>query len=316
MKPILITCYVNPDLDGYAGVVAYAELLAKRGPEVTAGIIGKLHDETNYVIDRFKLTRAKSIANDSEFEKVILVDASDTNGLENKIDPAKVIEIIDHRKVHEADKFPGAKIQIEPVGAAATLIAEKFKEINSDISPESAILLYSAIISNTLNFRGSVTTGRDREAANWLRRSLTIPGNYWLELFSAKSDLSGKKLTERINGDLAWFIIGGQKIGIAQLEIIGADELVGSREKEIISILKDIETDYGLDFIFLNIIELKEEKNYFLTDNGQIKMILEKILKIRFRNNIAERNGLIMRKQIVPLIKEELEKNQTNIQTR
>jgi len=316
MKPILITCYVNPDLDGYAGVVAYTELLTKEGREVTAGIIGKLHDETNYVIDRFRLTRAEIIPDDSKFEKVILVDASDTNGLENKIDPAKVIEIIDHRKVHEANKFPGAKIQIEPVGAAATLIAEKFKETNSDISPESAVLLYSAIISNTLNFRGSITTDRDREAANWLRRSLTISDNYWLELFSAKSDLSGEKLAERINGDLAWFTIGGRKIGIAQLEIIGANELVGSRGKEIISILKEIETDYGLDLIFLNVIELKEEKNYFLTDNGQIKMILEKILKIRFRNNIAERGGLIMRKQIVPLIKEELEKNQTNIQNR
>ena len=29
MKPILVTCYVNPDLDGVAGAVAYAEFLQK-----------------------------------------------------------------------------------------------------------------------------------------------------------------------------------------------------------------------------------------------------------------------------------------------
>ena len=29
MRPILVTCYVNPDLDGVACVIAYGELLQK-----------------------------------------------------------------------------------------------------------------------------------------------------------------------------------------------------------------------------------------------------------------------------------------------
>ncbi|MFA6282432.1 MAG: DHH family phosphoesterase, partial [Candidatus Omnitrophota bacterium] len=128
MKPILITCYVNPDLDGVAGVLAYCEFLQKTGRDTVAGIIGEPHDEAKYILDRYNLTYPKSIIDAGDFDEVILVDASDLNGLEGHINPEKVIEIIDHRKINEADKFPGAKVQIELVGSASTLIAEKFIE--------------------------------------------------------------------------------------------------------------------------------------------------------------------------------------------
>jgi inorganic pyrophosphatase/exopolyphosphatase len=312
MKPTLITCYVGPDLDGYAGVVAYAEFLRSRGRNVVAGIIGQPHDEIKYVLDRFGLSEAETIADDRLFNEVILVDASDINGLEGKIDPDKVIEIIDHRKVHEADKFPQAKAQIELVGAAATLVAEKFRAGDVAISRRSAILLYSAIVSNTLNFKGSVTTSRDVEAAGWLRRSIDVSDNYWRELFIAKSDLTGDKLARRIKGDFAWFDLGGKRVGIAQLEIIGAERLAKDRSEEILSVLRKLKLDFSLDWVFQSVIELELGKNYFISDDNQLRAVLEKILDVRFRGLIAERDKMIMRKQIVPLIKEELEKLDSN----
>jgi manganese-dependent inorganic pyrophosphatase len=216
MKPTLVTCYVNPDLDGVAGAMAYAEYLQKTGQDVVAGIIGEPHDEAKYILDRFGIPYPRMILNADDFEKVILVDASDLNGLEGKISSDKVIEIFDHRKVHEADKFPNAKVQIELVGAAATLIAEKFMKNNVAISKESAILVCGAIISNTLNFKGTVTTDRDKTAVALLNKIAGLSENFWKELFTAKSDLSGAKLAERIESDSAWFEIGGKKIGIAQ----------------------------------------------------------------------------------------------------
>ena len=175
MKPILVTCYVNPDLDGVAGAIAYGEFLQKTGKNTVVGIIGEPHDEAKYILDRFGFEYPPIIPNADNFDEVILVDASDLNGLEGKISAEKVIEIIDHRKVHEADKFPKAKAQIELVGAAATLVAEKFIQNNVDVSKESATLVYGAIISNTLNFKGSVTTDRDKEAAAWLNKVANCP---------------------------------------------------------------------------------------------------------------------------------------------
>lgn len=308
MKPILITCYVNPDLDGVAGAVAYCEFLQKTGRNAEVRIIGEPHDEAKYILNRYNFSYPESIANADNFDEVILVDASDLNGLEGNIDPDKVIEIIDHRKINESDKFPNAKVQIELVGSAATLIAEKFIEDNINISKESAILICGAIISNTLNFKGGVTTERDKKAFAYLNKIALLSDNFWKELFQAKSDLSGSKLKERIEDDFAWFSFGDKKVSIAQIEILGAEKLIAERGQEIVGILDKIKLEMKLDYIFQNIIELEFACNYFISSDLKTQKLLETVLGIKFNGFIAKRPNLIMRKQIVPLLKDELEK--------
>lgn len=304
----LVSCYVDPDLDGYAGVFAYTEFLKHQASSVEAGIIGMPHVEVEYVVKRFKIESLKSIANDKKFERVILVDASDIKGLEGKVTPEKVIEIIDHRKVNDAALFKQAKVQIELVGAAATLIAEKFQQAGLAPSQQSAILLYSAIISNTLNFKAKVTTDRDKGMATWLKQFVVVVDDYPKDLFLAKSDLSGEKLALRIAGDLACFEFGHKKIGIAQLEIVGARTLIDNRGQEIISALNKIKSDLCLDIIFQNTIDLDAGNSYIIADEKQTQAILAKSLGVEFEGIAAVAKELIMRKQIVPLIKEELER--------
>ncbi len=308
MKPILITSYVNPDIDGVAGAVAYCEFLNKVGKSAVVSIIGEPHDEAKYILDRFNIKYPALIDNADNFDEVILVDASDLNSIEGKINPEKVIEVIDHRKVHEADKFPNAKVQIELVGSAATLIAEKFIEKNIEISKESAILICGAIISNTSNFKAGVTTDRDIVAFKYLNKIAQLPENFWKELFLAKSDLSGEKLSERILGDLASYFISNKKFSIAQIEIIGVIKLIEERVNEIIDILNKVKNETNLDFIFLSAIDLEEEKTYFISDNESTKNLIEKILNVNFNGDIAKKENIIMRKQISPLLKEELER--------
>ena len=308
MKPILVTCYVSPDLDGTAGAIAYAEFLTKTGVNCEAGIIGEPHDEAKYIFERFGFAYPKFIPNSDAYNQVIIVDASSLNGLEGKVTPEKVIEIIDHRKINEAEKFPDAKVQIELVGSAATLITEKFIQNTISISKESATLLYGAIISNTLNFKGTITTDRDKKAAQWLNSIIGLKEGFWKELFIAKSDLTGKKLEARIRGDFARFEIGGKKIGIAQIEIIGVKKLLTGRETEIQEVLNKIKAEMDLDLIFQNTIELEGGKNFFITNDTQAKNLLERVFDIKFIGNTAERPNLIMRKQIVPLIMNVLEK--------
>ncbi|HRN71056.1 MAG TPA: DHH family phosphoesterase, partial [Candidatus Woesebacteria bacterium] len=199
----LITAYENPDLDGTACAYAYAEFLNKNGGDVVAGIYGKIHREAQFVFDKFDI---KPLADadklNNEIDSIIIVDASDIRGLSDKINPAKVIEIIDHRKVNEADKFPNAKVQIELVGSAGTLIAEKFYESRTSISKESAVLLYSAIVSNTINFKANVTTERDHKMAEWLLSQFELPDNFVHEMFKFKSTFT-QPLAEIIEGDFS-----------------------------------------------------------------------------------------------------------------
>jgi inorganic pyrophosphatase/exopolyphosphatase len=91
--------------------------------------------------------------------------------------------------------------------------------------------------------------------------------------------------------------------------MIGATKLINERGGEIIQVLEIIKKEMALDFIFQNTIELEDAKTFFVTQDFETQKLLEKVLKVQFTGMVAQRSDLIMRKQIVPLLKEELEKN-------
>jgi manganese-dependent inorganic pyrophosphatase len=304
---LLVTSYKNPDLDGTACAFAYSEFLNKNSKDAMAALFGTPHREALFVLDRFSippLSNAEDIINDTE--EIILVDASDLRGLSKKILAEKVVEIIDHRKVHDAHKFPNAKKQIELVGSAATLIAEKFHGKKTEISQKSAALLFSAIISNTINFKAGVTTKRDHEMADWLRGKFSLPKNYVHEMFADKSQFK-KPLKETFIDDFAEFNFNGHHLSIIQIEIINASEFIQQNITEIKEILRGLKRKKSLDIIFLTCIDLENAFNKFVVVDEEAQRLIEQVLGVKFEDGVARRDGIIMRKEIIPLIKEVLE---------
>lgn len=306
---LLITSYVHPDLDGTACGVAYAELLTTLGYPSEAGFFGGFHPEAEHLFTRFSLP-APRLLHDEELEDftgIVLVDASDLVGLEGHIAPERVIEIIDHRSIHQAELFPHAQVQIEMVGAAATLIVEKFMKQGTAPSFGASILLAGAILSNTLNFQGTLTTERDHEAYAWLLSQHDFPSDFVDQLFLSKSDLRGSRLQERLDNELATFTFGETHCGIAQLEIIGALPLLFSRLLDIQTHLEAIKEREHLSFLFLNLIDLKEGKNYFVPCGAEERtFLIQKAGATFFIPEWGIRSPLIMRKQLSPLVKAHL----------
>lgn len=304
-KKILVTTYPNPDIDGTACALAYAEFLNKTGNQAMAGIFGAPHREAQYVLDKFNIKINRLTSLPEGYDNIILVDMSDLEALPKLIKPEQVIEIIDHRKTNEAEKFINAKVQIELVGACATLIAEKFKQNNLPLSETAARLLYPAIFSNTDNFKGIVTE-RDKSMVEWLEKQANLPLNFIHEMFVAKSNVA-KPLKEVLLEDFKAFQFK-KKVGIAQLEIINTNQFVKNNLSEIIKILPEIKQEKSLDYIFLNGIDLEGAGNTFVAvDETDIKLV-ESVLKIKFTNHLAMSDRLIMRKEIAPLIQGVLEK--------
>ena len=306
---ILVTPCKDPDLDGTACAYAYAEFLRKTSmDEVIGAISGSIHREAQFVFKTFNI----SPMDDAEKEikncnKIIIVDASDLRSLSDKIDPKKVMRVIDHRIVNDSHLFPNAKLQIEPVGSAATLIAEKFFNAQIQISRESAALLFSAIISNTINFQARVTTSRDRKMASWLKSKSILPADYIHNMFTSKSNIGGS-LEEVFYSDFATFSFNKTKLGIAQLEIIRVDSFVDKNLEQIIETLEKIKKEKGLNLILLSAIDLEKGFNKFVAiDKETEKVLLSSVHKTKFIRGIAKRDGIIMRKELAPLIKNVLE---------
>lgn len=306
MSFTLVIPYSNPDLDGTACAEAYAEYLNKQGENAKAAVFGTPHREAQYVLEKIREQPENAANLIEDAEDVIIVDASDLRGISDKVDPENVTEIVDHRKEHHADQFPNADTQIELVGAAATLIAEKFYENDIEISEESAILLYGAIISNTMNFQANVTTERDKQMAEWLQKQVEIEPDFGRKMFEHKSEFN-EPIKEVFLGDFSTVTYNQQDIGIAQLEIVDVNQFVEKNKVEIQKALEEIKEEQNLDYIFLTCADLEDGFNHFITIDTETTNLLSEALNVEFSDNEAIRQDVLLRKEIIPKLKGELE---------
>ncbi len=306
MDNIIVTTYTNPDLDGAGCSVAYSEFLNKKGQKADAVLFGRINEETQLVCRKFGIRCPKERHELPIGCRIVLVDVSSTFGLSEKIELSRVAELIDHHKLSMGDKIGGAKVQVELVGAAATLIAEMFRDEKVGISPESACLLYYAIISNTINLKNSVTTPRDVEMAGWLRGKFRFEPDYTEELFRKKSEFD-RPVSEVLMTELSLNEFGGKKAGITQLEIMDTAEFIRENRGTIRDILKKAKEEKGLDFALATFVDIGTYCNRFVVADKESRVLAERVLGVRFREDAAKREGILMRKEIWPLVKKEME---------
>ena len=306
MKNTITTTYEGPDLDGYGCAVAYAELLRKQGRDAVACVWGKPQLEVLWLIQTFHLTTAKASVNDVMAD-VVLLDASSPEELPTPLQSKQVIEIIDHRKIHKADAFPNAKQQIELVGAAATLVAERFVEAHMEPSKESALFLLGGILSNTQNF-SAIATDRDRAMADWLWSISNAPADLARQMFLAKSDLSGVRLKEIMFGDFKTLCLQGKKVTIAQIEMIGVQNLFETRKDEIEELLNQIHEKEQSDFTFINMKDLDTGiANIVCLDQATVDLLAD-LPGVTWNRLVGQSTQLTLRKQLSSWILEKLSK--------
>lgn len=301
MADVLVTSYSNPDLDGVACAVAYAELLRKQGRDAVAGIFGEPDEEAKFVLEKNGIEPCDASRLVDEAGSIVLVDASNLDWMDSSIDSSRVVEVIDHRE-HSLDDSFDADTQVELVGAAATLIAERFKQSKYQVSEDSAELLYAAVADNTLRFRADVTTGRDVEIADWLGGEVQDPGELVSEVFRIKSEFDD--IGELVRSDYYHTDLAGYRVGISQVETIDALSVLerpGLLEDE----MRSLEQEDVLDIGFITVADIEDKKNYFLAV-GESRGILEEVLDVTFEDHIAEREGLLLRKQLIPEIRKYL----------
>ena len=283
------------DLDGLASAYTYSKLLG------CDYYFNKLLIEAKYIAKRLKIKKPRK----KNWEKFVIVDMSSKHGLFEFVDRKKVIEVIDHResglKTARRD-FPNAEIQIELVGACATLIFEKLKKVKYPLNKKMCNLIYTAIYSNTLNLKSSNTTTRDLKAIKFLKNSGKVMQGIEMDMFLFKKGFMLRHLKEAIEEELKFgYKLGKIKLGISQLEIYGAEELIDKRH-EILEILRNLKEEKKLNSIFLNVPDIKNSVNYFILEDSHLKKTLAKKLKIKFIEENLGTGKLILRKQIEKIL--------------
>lgn len=298
---IVVTTYDSPDIDGIACSIAYTELLNKLKKEAEATYFGVLGLEVEFVkkyTNYFPIKKHEGkYADDTQF---VIVDTTDPNGIEPSIPPEKIIEIFDHRQQVFLEKYVNAKIKIELVGSCATLITEEFKKNNVEPSENVAIYLYSAIISNTINFKNLVTTQRDKDAVNWLKNFMSLPKDYIKMMFSSKSNVTSDNLYDVIDQDFAINKYKDKTIGIAQIEITDLEARIKDWGEKLPEVLNRLKEENNLDYVFFSGIDIFEGFNIFYSVDEKSRKLFSKALEIPNLKSGYKTKEIIMRKQIWP----------------
>ncbi len=314
MNLVLVTAYKNPDLDGYASAYAYAQYLNSNGVKAQAAITGNPDAETEFLLKKYKI---KSLGNAKKLidkaDAIILVDASDTSGIDETIKPSKVVQIIDHRAHNDVESFKKAVIEIETIGATSTLVTEKFIETNTDLPTDCAILLYGGIISNTINFKNKLTANRDKRTATWLTTKFNVPADFTEKMFKAKSTFKDKTAYQIVEDKLAVFKFHRTRIAIGQIEILEAEKFVNKNLDDIIKALRRLASKYEVHHIFVKVIDVMQGRNIFIAEELETQKLLVKNFQLEFEDNTAHTHHVLVRKEIVPVLKSYFEGSEFDI---
>jgi len=122
-------------------------------------------------------------------------------------------------------------------------------------------------------------------------------------MFLAKSDFEGKNIREILMQDRKSADKDAKvRFSIFQLEVVGLEKIIEKNKKEILDLLNDEKTKQKLDYVFLTGIDLEKGFNMFIADDEKTKGLLEKSLGVKFKGDVARRKGLLLRKEIIPII--------------
>ena len=296
---ILVFGHKNPDTDTICSAIAYAELKNKLGKDVKAVRLGEINEETKYALNYFKVEKPELVENVAGRE-IILVDHNERTQTADGFEEAKVLELIDHHRISNFNVDEPLYARVEPVGCTATIILKLFKENGLTPSKETAGLMLSAIISDTLLFKSPTCTQCDAKAGKELAEIAGVDlKEYGLEMLKAGTALGDKSEAELLNMDMKIFEIDGAKIGVAQVNTVNEAEVLERKEK-LLAEIDNIIAKEGLKFFMLAITNILTNDSAALI-SGDGNDVIEKAFGEKVDSNLATLKGVVSRKkQIIP----------------
>ena len=296
---ILVFGHKNPDTDTICSAIAYAELKNKLGKDVKAVGLGEINEETKYALNYFKVEKPELVENVAGRE-IILVDHNERTQTADGFEEAKVLELIDHHRISNFNVDEPLYARVEPVGCTATIILKLFKENGLTPSKETAGLMLSAIISDTLLFKSPTCTQCDAKAGKELAEIAGVDlKEYGLEMLKAGTALGDKSEAELLNMDMKIFEIDGAKIGVAQVNTVNEAEVLERKEK-LLAEIDNIIAKEGLKFFMLAITNILTNDSAALI-SGDGNDVVEKAFGEKVDSNLVTLKGVVSRKkQIIP----------------
>lgn len=109
-------------------------------------------------------------------QKLVLVDHNELSQAVRGAEEADIIEIIDHHRLGSASTQSPILFLNKPVGSTCTIISSMFRRSGLKIDKQTAGLLCSGIVCDTLNLKSPTATSEDAEEIEALSKIIGITG--------------------------------------------------------------------------------------------------------------------------------------------
>lgn len=236
-------------------------------------------------------------------KKVIMVDHNEFSQSVDGIQDAQILEVVDHHKFANFQTNEATKIRTEAVGCTSTIVYSLYKE--ADIIPEQkiALLMLSAIISDTLLFKSPTCTGKDISTAKELAEIAGVKDirEYGMEMLMAGTSFAKAEMKSIINQDKKVFAINEREIAVAQINTVSIEDI----EKREAEIKKEIEHEigkYGYSLFLFVVTDIINSNSLAFVYGDNLELIEEAFQKEIKDNKLMLENVVSRKKQIIPYI--------------
>ena len=298
---ILVLGHKNPDTDSICSALAFAELQRACGLNAIAGRVGEINKETKYVLDYFGVEAPRPVTALQAGQPVMLVDHNEPAQAAPGLEQASVRAVVDHHRLGgslqtDAPIF----IHFEPLGSTATIVAALYGQHDIEMPQQTAGLLLSAIISDTVLFRSPTCTAADKAAAEKLAELAGVDlMAYGKEMLEAGLDISDMSAADLAANDAKKYTFGSYKVLIAQTSVSDALPVL-AQKAELIAAMDKLRQAEGCDLHLLLLTESFNGNTVMLVA-GEPKQLVTAAFGKEITDNMVKLPGVMSRKkQIVP----------------
>lgn len=281
------------------------------GQNAEAYRLGDLNKETEFVLKNIGVEPPKMITTLDAGSEVVLVDHNVKSQAIDGLDTLKVKCIIDHHLVESLSTSEPIQLRFDPVCSTCSILFLMFAEQDLEIPDHVAKMILAGILSDSLAFRSSTTTEEDREIAEYLAEDLGISDiqAFAKAMFDAKSDLGDMATRKILELDYKVFSIGEKKFGYGVMETTSPAYAMG-RKNEIISDMRALKEETGLNAIFFSVVDILAEKNLTFVAGDVEKEALKASFGADTIDMVADLGGRLSRKkELEPALRAYFEKN-------
>ena len=288
MNKLYVFGHTKPDTDSIASAIVFAKLQKALGIDAVAYKLGEVNKETKYALKTFEVEEPQTLTSVDENCDVALVDNNEFSQSVSGIEKAHVKMVVDHHKIKLETVEPIYFIT-EPLGCTCTILYKLYKQNEVDIDSQTAGLMLSAIISDTLLFKSPTCTEQDNIES------------YGKEMLKAGTDISDFTPFQVINIDSKEFNDKNAKFEISQVNAVDLDS-VFSRQSELEDAINKEIKEKNLDFYMFAATDILNANSKIIAIGNKADTV-EKAFGVNLENNTAMLNNVVSRKkQMLPNI--------------